>query len=465
MVGDHLRALARRFAQGTVEAGVASVVLVGIASAHASNLSAGRESMTIPPWLVLLTGGAVIGASFLLVSMVTDRYLIDAVHEWGWERQLATPGWLPTLGRALGLVVLVAIVVVGFVGPQTPTVSLTILFVWVAWWAGYAISVYLLGDTWGWFNPWRLVADLVPVDAPLEYPDRLGAWPSIAGLFALVWLEVTSPIANSPRLMATVVAVYSGVTVLGALLFGGDRWFREADPVSRVFRFYGLVAPIQGVEGRVATGLPGWRLTRDQFVHGWDDVAFVVGLLWLTTYDGFVATPSWKALADVAVGVGLPPMGAYFALFAGGYGLFILAYMFAVRVSRRFAVTLLDERTVALRFAQSLVPIAAGYHLAHYLGYFLELGPSVAVMATHPLTPPASVPVLVLPGWFGTVQLFFVLVGHVVAIWIAHAIAFETFTGRLQPIRSQYSFSLIMVGFTMVSIAIVYQPTVALPYL
>ena len=76
-----------------------------------------------------------------------------------------------------------------------------------------------------------------------------------------------------------------------------------------------------------------------------------------------------------------------------------------------------------------------------------------------------AVPVVLVPDWFGTLQLAFVLIGHLIAIWVAHGVAFETFTGRLQPIRSQYPYSLVMILYTMVSIGIVYQPSIAPPYL
>jgi len=58
-----------------------------------------------------------------------------------------------------------------------------------------------------------------------------------------------------------------------------------------------------------------------------------------------------------------------------------------------------------------------------------------------------------------------VLLGHLVAIWVAHATAFEVFPGRLQAIRSQYPVVLVMVGYTMLSLWIVSQPSVQPPYL
>lgn len=435
------------------------------ALAHASSLGGSRESMTIPAWLVLLTGGAVIGASFLLVSMVTDRRFIARINEVGPSVHATPPNWLGHVGRLFALVVLVALVVVGFWGPQTSTASLTVLGVWALWWAGYAMSVYLVGNSWPVVNPWRLAADAIPGAGRFSYPNWVGAWPSVLGLFALVWTEVTTPITDRPSLLATVIATYSVVTVAGAALFGPASWFESADPVSRVFRFFGHSAPLQWTENGIETGLPGWHLVDGDLVDGWDDVAFVVGLLWLTTFDGFVATPSWEAVVSPLVAMGVPARVAYFALVTAGYAIFVAAFVVATRYAKRVANTPLSTRTLAFAFAQSLLPIAAGYHLAHYLGYFVHFVPSTIVLAGRPFAPPAQLPVFVVPDWFGTLQLAFVLVGHVVAIWVAHGVAFERFTGRLQPIRSQYPFSVVMILYTMISIGIVYQPSIAPPYL
>ncbi|MFW6003713.1 MAG: hypothetical protein ACOCPT_04770 [Halanaeroarchaeum sp.] len=434
------------------------------ALAHASGLDGSRESVAIPTWLVLLTGGAVIGASFLLVSMVTDRQFIDSINEWGFGTGISRPGWLPTVGGVFGVFVLVALVSVGFLGPQTGSANLLVLFVWSVWWAGYAMSIYLVGNTWPLFNPWRFLADRIPVSLDGRYPESLGSWPSLVGLFALVWIEVSNPIAERPTLLASII-VYSLVTVGGAVVFGTGTWFENVDPVSRVFRVFGWIAPIQRTERGVLVGLPGRHLADDGLVTGIDDVAFVIGLLWLTTFDGFVATPAWNAIITPLVDVGLPPLVGYAGLLLGGFLAFAGAYVLASRYAKRLANTVLDEATVGIRFAQALLPIAAGYHLAHYLAYFVQFVPSVLVLSADPLSPPSQLPIVVIPGWFGTLQLVFVLVGHVVAIWVAHGIAFESFTGRLQPLRSQYSYTAAMVVYTVVSIGIVFQPSIALPYL
>jgi hypothetical protein len=111
-----------------------------------------------------------------------------------------------------------------------------------------------------------------------------------------------------------------------------------------------------------------------------------------------------------------------------------------------------------------LLPIAAGYHLAHFLGYFVSLSPALVASVLDPLNPPIEPTVIVLPGWFGGLAIAFVLLGHLLAVWVAHASAYEVFPGRLQAVRSQYPFVVVMVLYTMTSLWIVSTPSAEPPF-
>jgi len=439
------------------------VVAVGPAAAHGASLDSSRETIAIPAWLFLLTGGAAIGASFLLASLVTDRALIDAIH--GWRRTVPVPGEHLLRGflQLVGVVGLSFVLVVGFLGPELGNANAAVLLVWVGWWAGFTATTYLVGSTWPALNPWRTIAELLP-SLNRSYPERLGAWPSVAGLLGLVWLEVVSPVADAPGVLATVVAGYTVFTLVGALAYGPETWFETVDPISRVFRYYGRLAPIAREDGQIRLRLPGTALSETRLVDGLDEVGFVIALVWVTTYDGFVATPTWRSLADPLVSAGVPALVLYLLVLLAGFGLFLGVFVLGARYSRRLAGTYLSVAELTRQFAPPLLAIAAGYHLAHYLGYFLTLAPSLATTAATPLTLLETVPVLALPGWFDGVALASVLLGHILAIWAAHATAFDLFPGRLQAIRSQYPYTAVMVVYTMSSLWIVSQPTIAPPY-
>lgn len=437
---------------------------VGRAVAHSGSLrGATRDSLAVPTWLFLLTGGGVVGVSFLLASFVTDRRLVAASHDW--LRPLPTPGRaFHGLAGGVGVGVLAVTLVVGVVEDATGIRNLAVLIVWVAWWGGYVVSTYLLGNTWPALNPFRTVAERLPsLERP--YPDRLGAWPSVAALLFLVWAEITLPLADDARLLTSVLGAYTVATLAGAVVFGPDRWFESVDPLSRAFRLYGRVAPLGVEEGRLRLRLPGSALPETS-LGGRDDVAFVVTLLFVTTYDGFVATGPWAAGVSAAVDAGVPPVAAYLGAYLAGAALFYLVYRAAARLGRRRADTYLSTTELARRFAPSLLPIAAGYHLAHNLGSVLVLGPTVAAVAAAPLSPPPSPPQLAgLPAWFGGLELAFVLLGHLLAVWVAHATAYDLFPSRLQAVRSQYGVTAVMVGYTMLSLWIVAEPYVTPPFL
>ncbi|SDZ89772.1 hypothetical protein SAMN04488065_1086 [Haloplanus vescus] len=436
----------------------------GVATAHSGGLGgSARDPIAVPTWLFLLTGGGVVGVSFLLASFVTDRNLVDAIHDWG--RPLPTPGRLVRLVARVGaLALFVAVLVTGYLGPSTGVRSLTVLVVWVGWWGGYVASTYLLGNTWSTLNPVRMLVDPLP-SLERAYPDRLGAWPSVAGLLLLVWVEVTTPLADDPRLLATVLVAYTLVTVGGAVVFGPDQWFDRVDPISRALRLYGRLAPLHVADGRLRLRLPGADLP-DTVLDGRDDVAFVVTILFVTTYDGFVATGPWAGVARTVVGAGVPSTALYLGAYLVGAALFYLAYRASARLGRHRADTYLTTTYLARRFAPALLPIAAGYHLAHNLGTVLTLGPTLAAVATAPLSPPASPPQLAgLPAWFGGLELACVLVGHLVAVWVAHATAYDVFPSRLQAVRSQYGVTAVMVVYTMLSLWIVAEPYVAPPFI
>jgi hypothetical protein len=447
--------------------------------------------------LFLLTGGVTVGASFMLASVVTDRAFVRSVDDWRRPVSPAVTTGLDALARVAplaGVLGLVFVLVTGLTGPTEPTRNPAVLVVWVGWWAGYVISVYALGNSWPALNPFRAIAERLP-SLDLTYPERLGAWPAVVGLLGLVFVEVVTPLASDPRLLATVVAGYGLLVVAGSVAFGVERFFGTIDPVSRVFEYFGRVAPVSvtrakqpavggtvvGASGEVAADggrertislrLPGMGLTDARGVDGPDEVAFVVGVVWVTSYDGLVTTPAWAGLVRFLVEGplgGFPTdvaaLAVYVVALLAGYLTILGAYRGAAHLARRTGDTYLTARVLARRFAPSLLAIAAGYHLAHFLGYFISLSPALVGSLLNPVSPPAPLRV-VLPGWFGGLELAFVLVGHLLAIWVAHAAAFDRFPGRLQAVRSQYPFVAVMVAYTMLSLWIVAEPELVPPYL
>ncbi|WP_330166314.1 hypothetical protein [Halobacterium sp. KA-6] len=134
---------------------VGLVVVCGVAVAHGGSLrDASGQELAVPTWLFLSTGGAVVGASFLLASFVTDREFVAAVHEW--HHHLPAPRRvLPWVRHVVGLAGFAFVLLTGFAGPTEPLRNGAIVLVWVGWWAAFAMSTYLVGNSWPPVNPFR----------------------------------------------------------------------------------------------------------------------------------------------------------------------------------------------------------------------------------------------------------------------------------------------------------------------
>ena len=102
---------------------LAASVLAGTARAHSGSLGGAAASATVPTWLTVLTGGIVVGATFLFTTLLTDHEAMRNVN-W-WRTVVPAPatgkrvvGWAL---RVVAVVALALVLVVGFTGPRTPT--------------------------------------------------------------------------------------------------------------------------------------------------------------------------------------------------------------------------------------------------------------------------------------------------------------------------------------------------------
>jgi hypothetical protein len=292
----------------------------------------------------------------------------------------------------------------------------------------------------------------------------LRSWPAVLGLFVLIWLEIVLPITTVPGTLSVVVLGYSVATLAGAVLVGPSTWFRRADPLSVLFRLYGAVAPVQRDDAGVRLVVPGARLRDPGVVADRSEVAFALLLVCELTVSGFIVTDPGARTVQTLVEAGVPPLATYFLVLLGGFAVFLGSYRLATLTARRTAPTYLTGRTLAIRFAPALLAIAAGYHLAHYVAFALNLSPALVAALANPLSPPVNPTTLAIPAWVGSIEIAVVVLGHLLAIWTAHATAFSLFPGRLQAIRSQYPFVVVMICYTVVSLWLVSLPTAPPPF-
>jgi hypothetical protein len=288
-------------------------------------------------------------------------------------------------------------------------------------------------------------------------------------------------VPQNPEILANVVAAYFLLTLLGILLFGEAAWMRHAEAFSVFFRVVSWLSPFNGRPDKadsapdIVLTLPGLGLLRVRplAVSG---VAFVLLMLSSVSFDGLSKTYWWLAR------IGVNPLdfpGRSAVALPNTWGL--LATFVALMVCYGVAVWLghaLAGRPVPLAESVrgdvvAIVPIALGYHFAHYLTVFLVdvqyaaitfndpfnrgwdlLGLGHAHVTTSFLTNFASVRLI----WH--CQIASIVSAHVVAVAIAHLIALRRVKRRRSAIIGQLPMTALMIGYTQFGLWLLSVPAI-----
>jgi len=480
-----------------------------------------RYDLPVPLWLWVTGAAVAIILSFAVIGLLVrgspgeEGYVRVNILRWRIGRLLADRRLRVAL-RALSVSVFLLVVTAGLIGNQNPTRNLAPVWVWVVWWVGFAYVSALGGDLWAVVNPWAatfggieaLVRRLRGGELALgvAYPRQLGLWPAIILFGAFAWVELIYLGRAVPARLAGLVIAYSLITWMGMFLFGRGAWLRHGDPFAAVFELLARFSPMEvrvtdaaacrrcaaacGNDGEgclncgecfdraapagrewnlrpYAAGLLGGQAVSPSMV------AFVLLVLSTVAFDGFMATPAW-AYMETALGRALAPLGNWRLTAVGTLGLVGWAVAFAV-VYTLFAAAMaraggsLAVGTAARIFVLSLVPIAIAYHLAHYFNYLLIQGQLVIRLASDPfgfgwdlLGTARYRPDIGIVGarfaWYTAV--IAIVLGHIIAVYVAHVIALRRYRARRAAIRSQVPMLVLMVGYTSLSLWIIAQPIV-----
>lgn len=494
-----------------------SLVVVRPAFAHGFGQ---RYDLPVPLWLYLFGAAAAVLLSFVLVVLFAGREAaplryprLDLLRVGAFRVTLASRPFL--IGLRLVSIALFALVILsGLFGNQSPEQNFAPTFVWIIWWVGMSMLVAFVGNVWEMVNPWKILFDhadalarRLGMEGGLElgvpYPAAWGVWPALAFFFIFAWIELVFWGSAIPFNIAGFAFLYSGITWAGMVVFGRDIWLRNGE----VFTvFFGTLARFAPTEIRTtepglcedcaycATGggcvncqecfalaapeerelnlrPPGVGLLVPQrMIAG--QLAFVLFMLASVSYDGLLATPHWAALIYyLASATG--SSGSWPHLLFGTLGLaaiplvFLVLYTSFVKLCQVLGGASFGR--LANQFAYSLVPIALAYQIAHYYTLILTDGQMIIAHISEPF------------GWgwdlFGTAdyqqklgvvgaasvwysQVGLIVSGHVIAVYLAHAISLRSAPNSKYALRSQYPMMLLMVLYTILSLWILSQPIV-----
>ena len=445
------------------------VVAVGTVSAH--QIQSSRFAAPIP--LEFLFGGA--GVTVAVTALWVGR-TGETMESRTWRAPIVVPYRATTALRYAAKAVFFAgflvTIAYGLVGPQVEAENFATVFVWSVWIAGLGLFSVLFGSPWRVLSPWRTVYDaLVRLEGREirlldTYPPWLASWPAVAVFVVGIGVfENLTVVPRSPAATAVVVAAYAAAMILGGVVFG-EGWFRRGDGLDVLYRLFGRVSPIEFVETHDGYRLrlrPPW-VGCTRAVADLSLVAFVVGAVYTVSFDGFTSTPEYQnllfGLRDL---LDSGPTTSVLIYLVGLCG-FLVAFVGVSAAMARLSGRTTTWRTMAVAFAPTVLPIAAAYEVAHYYPLVAErLGVLAALawsMSVSPADPIAVLGWLSLPAFWGS-QVLLIVVGHIVAVVAAHAVAVERSPTLAAARRTHLPLVVLMVGYTVLSLWIISRPVVS----
>ncbi len=203
--------------------------------------------------------------------------------------------------------------------------------------------------------------------------------------------------------------------------------------------------------------------------------ALVLLTLATVTFDGFSDTPEWAATLGFFLSQTPGLTSSYFNGLVIAHTLGLLSFPLAFAaiywgssgLMRRMAGSGPAAAELMTAFVFSLVPIALAYHFAHYLGFLLIQGQLLIPLASDPFgtgldlfggadyTVNIAITNARFVWFFATTS---IVVGHILAVYLAHLRAGAVYRDRRLALRSQLPMLALMVIYTWVSLWIISRP-------
>ena len=331
--------------------------------------------------------------------------------------------------------------------------------------------------------------------------------PGIVAVVGFTWFMLASGMAGNSRSLACVVSVYSVITFAGMFLFGAPAWLTHGEAFTLMLGVLARFAPTAlrvadrddlrasrlpaGPERhlrRLSGSLPaGAAEKREVTLRGYgmglivrqplalSMIVLVLMVLALVAFEGFMDTAQWIDLMvslgelEETDGIHAPVKTTLCFLVATAilFGLFYFVCVLMRWIGYARVAPKHNTLEIMGLFVLSLVPIAIAYHVAHYLYWFFTQIQFVVPAASDPFAfgwdlfggrnfVPDRAAISLKVIWHTAIVA--IVIGHVIAVYVAHRMALNTFGTRRAALLSQIPMLLLMVAYTMTSLWMLAQP-------
>ena len=434
--------------------------------------------MLLPTALYTLGGTLAVGASILLMGCLR----IGTTERLFWYRRSNRTPFINQIETPFSIVAtfaLITLIAVGFVGPNDPNSNLLPLFIWTGWWIGVFVIQGIVFDIWRLINPWAGLARILLADSAsiFKIPKWLGHWPAV-GVFICFQLFLLADIAPSdPDRLATFALGYWLFTFAGIVLFGADQWLKRVECFTVLFRLIGSLRAVQaGDEYRV--GVPGWASIAAAPLNT-SRAVFCIMILISGSFDGLHETFWWLGQ------IGINPLefpGRSAVVWTSSLGLIganlggIFVYAASIWIGLVLVQRVGGAPHIAFKeafntFAIAILPIALGYHFAHYFISFLVQIQYLAATIADPLAKGWNLFGLgrlrVTTGFLNTMEsvrpilltnVTVVVLSHILSVMMAHRLAGRFCNTRKNLLFIQCGLSLLIIIYTIFGLWLLSTP-------
>ncbi|MER8483749.1 hypothetical protein [Mesorhizobium sp. M1322] len=453
------------------------------AFAHASD----RGHVLLLPTGYYVAGGALaVAASFLILAPVPSDFPARF-----WRRRLPLFAFgdgaraIASLISFAGFAILIA---AGLFGSRDPLSNPLPLAIWTLLWVGLVLLQGLLGNLWSWLNPWYgpwyVVSSLFGKRQTWRPPPWLGCWPAVVLFFAFAWFELIDPAPDDPGRLAWAAGLYWLLSFAAMLVFGYRGWSRRGEFLTVFFAMVARFALLERNEdkrneggrkegGRLSLCWPGAKLS-DAAPLSLSGIVFLLLALSSVSFDGLSKTFFWLGLFGLnplefpgrtaVVGIGSLGLVLTFVLLAA-------AFVLAIVLGQRLAGSPHSLGRAAGLLVWSIVPIALAYHVAHYLTALLVDGQYAMAALSDPFalgwnlfgTAGMQIEAGVAAGagsawWLWNIQAGVIIIGHMLAVLIAHGLAWRLHPVPARAALSQFPLTVLMIAYTVFGLWLLATP-------
>jgi hypothetical protein len=322
---------------------------------------------------------------------------------------------------------------------------------------------------------------------------------------AIWWLA--SGQAGNSKSLACVVTVYSLITWAGMIVFGRAVWLAHGEAFTLLFGALSRFGPtaLRVTDRAICAGagspagqdgvcidnteafLQAPPEKREVALRGYgmglivrqplplSMIVLVLMVLALVAFEGFMDTAQWidlmVSLGELEETDGIhAPIKTTLCFVAAAALLYVIFYATcdAMRtIGYRGVTPKYSTQDIMGLFVLSLIPISVAYHIAHYLYWFFTQIQFVVPAASDPFAygwdlfggrnfVPDRAAISLKLIWHTAIVA--IVVGHVIAVYVAHRIALNVFGTRRAALLSQLPMLLLMVAYTMTSLWMLAQP-------